>query len=114
MVDENFISLLLIVSLFLDNISDHTLSAYIDMELSVENHQYWLLAGTVMVIIFLQLLNTLLMNGNLLETFKIQEQAIAQLQMKIEFMSSVATEHCKSFYIKSTLFWLIQPIIAYW
>ena len=39
----------------------------------------------------------------MLETFKIQAIAIEQLQMKIEFMSSVEQEHCKAFHIQPAL-----------
>ena len=56
-----------------------------------------------MVVLLRQLLNTPLINGNMLETFKIHDVATEQSQMKIEFMSSVEVEHCKSFHIKSTL-----------
>ena len=52
-------------------ISGHTVSAYIVMELSVANHQYWLLEESVMIFLLLQLLNIPLINGDLLETFKI-------------------------------------------
>ena len=73
------------------------------MELSVANHQYGLLEDTVIILFLLQLLNTPLINGNVLETFKIQDMAIEQLQMKIEFMSSVEVEHCKTFHTKPAL-----------
>ena len=104
MVNKNFISFLPnIVSLFLDYFSGHTLSAYLVLELSVVNHQYWLLEDCVMIVLLLQLLNTPLINGNLLETFNKPDVVIEQLQIKIEFMSSVEMEHCKTFHIKSAL-----------
>ena len=79
MVDQNFISLLLIiVSLFLDNISGHIFSAFIVMQLLVANPQYWLLEDGVMKVLLLQLPNTLLINGNLLETFNKPDVVIEQ------------------------------------
>ena len=67
------------------------------MELSVANHQYWLLEDVVMVILFSHwFLDTVLINGNVLETSKIHEINIEQSQMMIESMSSVEMDYCKS------------------
>ena len=44
-----------------------------------------------------------MINGNELETFNIHDVLIEQSQMMIEFMSSVDTEHCKTFHVKSAL-----------
>ena len=67
------------------------------------------------------MLNTPLINGNALETFKIHDVAIEQFQMVIEFMSSVDREHCMFFHFSQTfskiIFIFIQQngnLVARW
>ena len=67
---------------------------YMIMDSSADNHQF--LEESVMITYPPQLQNILLINGNVLETFKIHDITIVQLQMVIKFMWSVELEHCMS------------------
>ena len=76
------------------------------MELLVANHQYLLLEDDViliMVVLLHLLLNTLLIDGNLLDIFSIHELFIEQSKMTIESMSSVEMQHSKSYTLNLSL-----------
>lgn len=67
------------------------------MDLSVADYLPLFLVEFVMILTRRWLLNTPLISGSTLETFKILELIIEQFQLMIEFMSSVDMENSMYF-----------------